>query len=216
MTVLRGITPTPEQLGEAWKQAFEPTLRDAGGADGRISKASAARIAERDDAGRLAADNAVAFFERTGQKTVSVAKLLRVLGEDATTEGAAVAGRNRKVSLREGERLPARLQADFFYLRGKGLPDVRTHNDFITDATTQVRAAFEAGDLRRLEAVPWQARNRRPITQFYDEARRANFYIFEGQGQLFLSIGASAGSPLRDQVGWYHVGDAPAPAGAPR
>ena len=212
MTVLRGITPTPEQLGNAWREAFGEAITDAAGADGRLSRAAAERIAQRGDAGRLASDNAVSFFERSGQKTVSAAKLLRVLGEDAAALGEAVAGRNRRISLREGERLPPRLQADFLYLRGKGLPEGRTYADFIADATTAVRAAVEGWTLRPVEGVPWQARNQRPITQFYDAQRRANFYVYEGRGQLFVSIGAAAGSPMRDRVGWYHVGDAPPPA----
>lgn len=212
MTKLTGITPTPEQFGAGWVQEFGDVIIEAGGADGRVSRASAERIATRRDAGRLAADNAVAFFDRTGQKTVSAKKLRRVLGEEATTAGAAIAGPNQRISLREGgERLPVRLRADFLYLRGKGVPDTRTHADFVADATAQVRSALGRQDAQRLSGPPWQVRNQRPIAQFYEQDLQANIYVYTGRNELYYSLGASARSPSLPQVGWYHVGAAPEP-----
>lgn len=211
MTRLTGITPSPEQVGEAWRDAFRDAILEAGGADGRVSEASARRILERDDAGRLAADNALAFFERTGQKTVSATKLLRVLGLEAETAAADVAGTNHRVSLREGRRLPPHIRPDFFHLRGKGVPDTRTYADFVADAVASVRAAIaDNWNATPQSGVPSAIFGTRPIEQYWDVDNRANIYVHVGRGQLYFSVGATRTSPIFDRVGWHHVGSAPA------
>jgi hypothetical protein len=212
VTRLTGITPTPDQLGEAWRDEFRDAILDAGGADGRLSEASARRILQRDDAGRLAADNALAFFDRTGQKTVSAQKLLRVLGLEVTQAAEAIAGSNQRVSLREGRNLPEHIRPDFFHLRGKGLPDSRTYADFVADAVSAVRASIaDDWSATRLSGVPRAAFGQRPIDQYWDADNRANIYVYAAQGELYFSVGASANSPARDRVGWYHAGSAPRP-----
>ncbi len=211
MTRLTGITPTSEQLGAAWRDEFREAILEAGGADGRLSEASARRILERDDTGRLAADNALAFFERTGQKTVSATKLLRVLGLEVQQAGADVAGTNNRVSLREGRRLPAHIRPDFFHLRGKGVPDTRTYADFVADAVSSVRAAIaDNWNATPQRGVPGPVFGTRPIEQYWDADNRANIYIHVGGDQLYFSVGATRTSPIFDRVGWHHVGPAPA------
>ena len=46
MTVLKGITPTPAQVADAYKQAFSPAIDQAAGKDGRISRREAERMAD--------------------------------------------------------------------------------------------------------------------------------------------------------------------------
>ena len=54
----------------------EKAVRDAAGRDGRLSKNEAKKIAQRSDALALWGDNAVNYLDKTGQKTVSVDKLI--------------------------------------------------------------------------------------------------------------------------------------------
>ena len=101
MTVLKGITPTPAQVADAYKQAFSPAIDQAAGKDGRISRREAERMAGRDDAGKLVADNLANFFEATGQKSVSANKFKGVVAAYAERHAERQAGPNQRLSLLE-------------------------------------------------------------------------------------------------------------------
>ncbi|MCB9746186.1 MAG: hypothetical protein H6740_26655, partial [Alphaproteobacteria bacterium] len=78
MTLLTGITPTPEQLADAWAEAFGEAIREAAGADGRLSAATARRMGRASGSAFLASDNLLNFLEATGQQTVGAEKFIRV------------------------------------------------------------------------------------------------------------------------------------------
>ncbi|MCP4502147.1 MAG: hypothetical protein GY822_19490 [Deltaproteobacteria bacterium] len=119
MTRLTGITPTPAQLRTAYVAEFKDALAQAGGKDGRISRASAEKLAKSGDAGKLVADNILNFLDATGQKTVGAEKLTEVVGDYVQRHAEAAAGNNQRLSLREIRMMPMDLQDDILHLRGK-------------------------------------------------------------------------------------------------
>ena len=68
--------PSPKEFANAWTRGFAAAVRSEAGRDGRLSLREAKRIAEQ--GGNLATygDNAVNYLEKTGQKSVSVNKLI--------------------------------------------------------------------------------------------------------------------------------------------
>lgn len=208
MTKLTNITPTPEQFADAHRNRFADVLRDAAGKDGRLSRSEAGRVDDRGDPDWLVANNAADFFERTGQKTVSVEKLIRVIHEDAAGEASAVAGPNQRLSLIEARDLPERFRADFFYLRGKGLPARVDPSDVRAWAVQQVEAALDQESATRLAGPPWQVRGQRPIGIVEHPATHTRARIYMARDQLYFSRSAPAG-PGVSLVGWYHVGPVP-------
>jgi len=119
MTKLKGVTPNPAQAAAAYRETFQSAVVDAGGKDGRITKAAAQKLAERGDAGKLVADNILDHLEKTGKKSVGVNVFLNAMTATVETEVAAVAGANQKMSLLELRNLPANLVPDMLHLRGK-------------------------------------------------------------------------------------------------
>ncbi len=119
MSVLKNVTPTPAQLSAAYREVFDSVIDAAGGKDGRISVASAERLAERSDAGKLVADNILNYLEKTGQKTVGVAKFQGVVADYVKREAEKAAGPNQRLSLVEIRNLPTDLIADAQHLRGR-------------------------------------------------------------------------------------------------
>jgi hypothetical protein len=148
MTILKNTTPTPAQAAAAYKEVFAPVLQEAGGKDGRISRAGAAAIAARDDAGKLVADNVTDHLDRTGQKTVSARKLIGVLTAAVEADVAQAAGPNQRLSLVELRNLPANLKDDLLHLRGKD-----------TLATPLSKVEFEEAAMYQFmfyASVPWK------------------------------------------------------------
>jgi hypothetical protein len=119
MTILSSTTPTPAQAATAYKEVFGPVLEEAGGKNGRISRAGAERLARRDDAGKLVADNVKDYLVKTGQKTVSARKLTGVITAEVKQEAKKAAGPNQRLSLLEIRNLPQNMVADLLHLRGK-------------------------------------------------------------------------------------------------
>jgi hypothetical protein len=119
MTTLKNITPSPKQASAAYRETFAPAVKDAGGKDGRITRASAERLANTGDAGKLVADNIIDHLEKTGKKSVGVNVFLSAISATVETEVAAVAGANQRMSLVELRNLPNNLVPDLLHLRGK-------------------------------------------------------------------------------------------------
>lgn len=209
MTTLRGKTPTPAELASAHKDRFSTVLRGAAGADGRITKSEAKKIRDRADPEWLVADNAVDFLEASGQQTVSAEKLIGVVHEALTASAAEAAGPNQRLSLVEARALPANLQAEFFYLRGKGLPDRVDPADVRSWAESAVKAALDAESGRRLSRPPWQVRGKRPVVEHIPHpATSTHARAYVADDQLYFSRAAPAGGGTH-LVGWYHVGPVP-------
>src|SRR5262245_25254612 len=117
MPVLRA-GPSPETFTEAWLQKFEEVVTEAAGRDGRLTRAAAHRIAEREDGGKLFSETAVAYLEDHRQSSVSVRKLLGDVRPEVLESARDAAGRDGKLSLPDGNRLRADLVEPFRYLRG--------------------------------------------------------------------------------------------------
>ena len=154
MTVLKGITPTPAQLASAYREVFDSVIAEAGGRDGRITAASAERIGDRSDAGKLVADNLLNFLEKTGQKSVGVAKFQSVIADYVEREAKKAAGPNQRLSLLEIRNLPTDLIDDAMHLRGRDqlaspLPRLAfNENDmyaYLTTRTTTPEAVVNTG-----------------------------------------------------------------------
>lgn len=114
--------PTPQEFANAWTRGFAAAVRSEAGIDGRLSKNEAANIEKAGGNLAMYGDNAVNYLERTGQKTVSVNKLIGKGHDYAEAVAARHAGDNQRLSLVEARNLPADIRGDFFALRGKADP----------------------------------------------------------------------------------------------
>ena len=202
-----GRAPTVSATRDAFEAWFAPIVREAAGRDGRLSVATAHRIAERRDNGRLASDNAVRVIEDSGQKTMSAEKLIGIEVRRLEDAAVAVAGPNQRVSLLEIRRLPRDLQDDILHLRGKRPvePAPRTMAEIQAAVTAQVTAALDAGRATQLRGVPFGVRGGRPIVENIPHPgsnTRAIAYLVDRT--IYISRASPVPSPL---VGWYRVGN---------
>jgi hypothetical protein len=92
-------------------------------------------MAARPDADRVFADNALAFLQQRGARSVSVARLTRDLSASTQRAAEVAAGCDGRLSLADGAALPRELVEDFFLLRGMAAPG---------DSVAEARAALEA------------------------------------------------------------------------
>jgi hypothetical protein len=209
MTTLKNTTPTPAQFATAVRDRFADTIKNAAGADGRLSVSEAKKIAGKDDPEWIVADNAVDTIEKAGQKTMRAEKLLGRIYDDALASAEAVAGPNQKLSLLEARLLPKNLQAEFFYLRGKGLPDRVEPQDVKSYAAGVVMAAMDTNSLTKLSGPPWQVMGKDPVIESLQHpatGTRAIIYVVDDQ--IYFSRASPAG-PGTAYVGWYHAGALP-------
>lgn len=209
---------SPAAFADAWTARYARALQEAAGRDGRLTKAAGERMGERADEGREAADDVVAFFARTGQKTASVPSFLAAQRRHVVDAAAAVAGPNQRLSLVEARALPVELRGDYAAVRGRPTSDVAgapvddgprplEGEPLRAAVVAQVRAFFAAGPDGKLAAPPWQVRGRRPVVEsVVDGATGLRAEVFVAAGRTFASIASSAPSP---HVGWYDVGPAP-------
>lgn len=114
--------PSPKDFASAWTRGFAAAVRSEAGKDGRLSRKEAERIAEQGGALAQFGDNAVNYLEHTGQKSVSVDKLIGKAHDYAFAVAEKAAGSNQRLSLVEAKNLPEDLRGDFFALRGKEDP----------------------------------------------------------------------------------------------
>lgn len=115
-------TPSPKQFAETWSNDFKEAVKKAAGKDGRLSLSEATKLAQRPDADKMFADNAVNYLKTTGKQSVSVDVIARESHAYALRAAEVAAGPDKKLSLEDGKKLPADLREDFFLLRGKGTP----------------------------------------------------------------------------------------------
>jgi len=209
MTTLKNTTPTPAQFASAVRDRFADTIRQAAGADGRLSVSEANKIAGKDDPEWIVADNAKDTIEKAGQQTMSAEKLIGRIYDDALAHATTAAGSNNKLSLLEARLLPANLQAEFFYLRGKGLPDRVAPADIASHVAAVVMAAMDANSLTKLPGPPWQVMGKDPVVESLQHpatGTRAIIYVVDDQ--IYFSRAAPSG-PGVPYVGWYHAGALP-------
>jgi len=110
--------PTPTALADAWIARYGQAVKDAAGHDGRLSRAEAARMAQGTPEQKEAADNVAAFFDRSGQQSVSAERFLAAERARIVDEAGRVAGRGNTVSLVEARLLPKELVGDVLAIRG--------------------------------------------------------------------------------------------------
>lgn len=134
--------PTPEEFAQAWATFFERVVIEAAGRDGRLSRSEARAITRREDALRLWADNVDNFFTATGQKSVSVPKLIAVGYQYALHEARKIVGDDGRISLVAGHLLTTDLSADFFFLRGEHEP--RAPQAALDEASHRIRDVIGA------------------------------------------------------------------------
>jgi Nuclease A inhibitor-like protein len=115
-------TPTVAKFVQTWSSDFKAAVKKAAGADGRLTLSEAQKLAQRPGADHVFADSAIAYLKTSGKKSVSVEVLTAEMKAYAQRSAEAVAGRDGKIGLREGAKLPTDLVEDFFLLRGKPAP----------------------------------------------------------------------------------------------
>ncbi len=134
-------TPTVAKFVETWSSDFKAAVKKAAGTDGRLTLSEAKKLATRPDADHVFADSAIAYLQSSGKKSVSVEVLTAEMKAYAKRSAEAVAGRDGKIGLTEGAKLPTDLVEDFFLLRGKPAPG----GGSVAEAKTALVAAV--GDL---------------------------------------------------------------------
>jgi hypothetical protein len=204
--------PTPRAFADAWVGAARSTLTKEAGRDQRLTRAAAVRVGEAADFGQFAMDNLRSFFDRTGQKSVSVTVFLAAEHARIEAAASAVAGNGNRVSLAEGERLPSDLRQDFKALRGR-IPAsfvALTGQALIDASVTQARAAFANGTATLLAVPPPAVRGRQPIIEdVVHTVVGHKFDLYIAANRLWGSMAADrAGTGL---VGFYNLGPKPTP-----
>jgi hypothetical protein len=129
--------PSPATFAKAFTRGFAGAVRDAAGKDGRLSTNEASHVAAPFK------DNAENFLKATGQKSVSVEKLISSGYKYAYALAEKAAGPDGRVSLADGDKLPADLKTDYLKLRGRLPASV--------DAPS-VGGAHSAADIAKAEA----------------------------------------------------------------
>jgi len=97
---------TPATFAKAFTAGFADAVRDVAGTDGRISENEAKKVAEP------YRDNALHFLEKTGQKSVSVDKLIGRAHDYAFATAKKAAGPDGHLSAVDIRALPEDLQLD--------------------------------------------------------------------------------------------------------
>lgn len=97
---------TPAAFAKNFTSGFAAAVRDVSGRDGRISENEARKIAEP------YRDNALNFLEKTGQKSVSVDKLIGRAHDYALATASKAAGPDGRLSVVDIRALPVDLQAE--------------------------------------------------------------------------------------------------------
>lgn len=124
---------TPKSFADAFTTGFTKAVTDAAGKDGRLTKAEAQKIA-----GPFT-DDALSFFEASGQKSVSVSKLIGQQRDAVLASATAAAGADGQLSATDAQKLAPQYRDDFQVLRagptstGPSLADLKAKIDAATD-----------------------------------------------------------------------------------
>jgi hypothetical protein len=102
---------SPAKFAKAFTSSFAGNVRAAAGRDGRLSASEARNVAAP------YRDNATNFLAATGQKSVSVEKLIKSGYNYAFALGSKVAGNDGRISLADAEKLPQDLKVDYLRIR---------------------------------------------------------------------------------------------------
>jgi hypothetical protein len=113
-------SPSPSTFAKAWAKQFEKSVKSVAGKDGRLSVAEAQKLSASAGAKKAFADEALDFFDRTGQQTVSVPKLVKTVRTEVENAAKQAAGADGRLSQADLEKLPAHLKADVAVLQGAG------------------------------------------------------------------------------------------------
>src|ERR1041385_3933349 len=105
--------PKTAAFAKAFADAFAAEVNKVAGNNGRLEKKEAAQVAEP------FRDNAVNYLEHTGQKSVSVEKLIGAAERYAFVQGQKVESASGRVTFAGGAKLIGDLRADYFTLRGR-------------------------------------------------------------------------------------------------
>ena len=111
-------SPSPATFADAWAKQFEKSVKKVAGTDGRLSVNEATKLSETTGPGQAFADEAKDFFQRSGQQTVSVPKLVSTVRGQVEASAKKAAGKDGRLSAEDMAKLPKHLQADVAVLKG--------------------------------------------------------------------------------------------------
>ena len=111
-------SPSPSTFADAWAKQFEKSVKKVAGTDGRLTLNEAKKLADTTGPGKAFADEAMDFFQRTGQQSVSVPKLVSTLRGQVEASAKQAAGADGRLSSADMSKLPQHLQADVAVLKG--------------------------------------------------------------------------------------------------
>lgn len=131
------IALSPKAFANLFTRGFAGAARDAAGRDGRLSKSEAGKMVEP------YRDNALNYLEKTGQASVSLEKVIGAAHDYAYATSEKAAGPDGRISLKDAEKLPLDLQADYLKARGR-LPPAMDSKRLLDLAQAAARA--NAGD----------------------------------------------------------------------
>jgi hypothetical protein len=146
-------TPTVARFVEVWSTDFKEAVKKAAGKDGRLSLAEAQKLAKHPEADHVFADNAISYLQSTGKKSVSLDVLASEMKAYAQRAAQAAAGKDGRIGLGEGAKLPGNLVEDFFMLRGKAAPGAVTTPVVTPPVTTPTGPSVLADVKSSLEAL---------------------------------------------------------------
>jgi len=199
---------TPKSFADAFTTDFTKVVNEAAGKDGRLSKSEAARIATRPDGGKVFADDALSFFEQSGQKSVAAAKLIGLEHDAALAEATVAAGHDGKLSKADAQKLPAYFRDDFSALRVGPLTSSRTPAELAADVTEAALRSFDAGTATKLSGPPAALRGLNPVASgVAHDASGTRLDVYVAGDTIYASRASDTPSPL---VGFYRVGQVPA------
>lgn len=113
MTVRLPSTPSPSRAAKAWTEDFAAEIKKAAGSSGRLTPKKAEQMEG------MFADNAKAYFEKTGRHWAKVETVVASGHRYANKHLNAAAGPDKRLSLVDIRSLPADMVDDLLVMRGK-------------------------------------------------------------------------------------------------
>lgn len=175
-----------------------------------ITHGAIERLAFENSSDQAAADNARAILDASGQRSMRVDKMLRLIGAANVAGAEAAVGPSGRVPLSNVSRLPEHQQRDFLLLRGR-LPEVAPIPlaTLKQRLTTQALQAIDDGTARKISGVPSGIRGVRPtVERVSHPASNTHFDVYVVRNVVWISRASPVPSPL---VGFWRIGAAPSP-----